>query len=69
MKRILFLISVIGFSLQGYAQEGRDSKFKPIPAKNTEEKIVIPPREITPKKEEVAVVKTRSLSNQSRRTF
>ena len=57
MKRILFLICVIGVCLQGYAQEGRDSKFKPIPAKNTEEKIVIPPREITPKKEELAVVK------------
>nr|WP_315198399.1 hypothetical protein [uncultured Flavobacterium sp.] len=57
MKRILFLIIVIGISLQGYAQDGRDHKFKPIPAKNTEDKIVIPPREITPKKEELAVVK------------
>lgn len=57
MKRILFLIFVISISLQGNAQEGRDPKFKPIPAKNTEEKIVIPPREITPKNEVATVEK------------
>ncbi|MBF4471412.1 MULTISPECIES: hypothetical protein [Flavobacterium] len=57
MKRIIFLIGVISISLQGYAQDGNKTKFKPIPPKNTEEKIIIPPREITPKNEAVAVVK------------
>jgi hypothetical protein len=57
MKRVLFLIGMICISLQGFAQEEKNPNFKPIPPKNKEEKIVIPPREITPKTETPAIVK------------
>lgn len=56
MKRILFFIIVICISLQGFTQEGSGSNFKPIPPKNKEDKIIIPPREITPKNEVEIVV-------------
>lgn len=39
---------MICISLQGYTQEEKNPNFKPIPPKNEEDKIVIPPREITP---------------------
>jgi hypothetical protein len=51
MKRILFLIIVIGMSLSGYAQNEFSSKFKAIPPKNIKPKIkkVIPPKAELPK--------------------
>ncbi|MDI1307340.1 MAG: hypothetical protein PSX42_21185 [bacterium] len=51
MKRILFLIIVIGMSLSGYAQNEFSSKFKAIPPKNIKPKIkkVIPPKADLPK--------------------
>ena len=49
MKRILFLIIMIGISLQGHAQDELNNKFKPIRAKTPEVKEVIPPVEIAPK--------------------
>jgi hypothetical protein len=51
MKRILFLIIMICISLQGYAQDELTNKFKPIPAKKSKIKEVIPPKEIMPKVE------------------
>jgi hypothetical protein len=47
MKRILFLIIVIGVSLQGQAQDELNTKFKSIPAKESTVKEVIPPKEIS----------------------
>jgi hypothetical protein len=49
MNKILFLVSIIGFSLQGYAQEEFENKFKTIHAKESKEKEVIPPIEIPTK--------------------
>jgi hypothetical protein len=51
MKRILFLIIIIGMSLSGYAQNEFSSKFKAIPPKNIKPKIkkVIPPKAELPK--------------------
>ena len=51
MKRILFLIIVIGMSLSGYAQNEFSSKFKAIPPKNNAPKIkkAIPPKADLPK--------------------
>nr|WP_314895459.1 hypothetical protein [uncultured Flavobacterium sp.] len=51
MKRILFLIIVIGMSLSGYAQNEFSSKFKAIPPKNIKPKIkkAIPPKADLPK--------------------
>jgi hypothetical protein len=49
MKRILFFVIVMGMSLNGYAQNEFDTKFKPIPPKNPKIKKVIPPKEISPK--------------------
>jgi hypothetical protein len=51
MKKILFLIIVIGMSLSGYAQNEFSSKFKAIPPKNKnlKSKIVIPPKADLPK--------------------
>lgn len=57
MKRILFYVIVIGMSLNGYAQEEFKTKFKPIPAKNSKIKKVIPPKEISPKIAPPEVVK------------
>ncbi|WP_166922309.1 hypothetical protein [Flavobacterium poyangense] len=49
MKTILLLIILVGASLQGYAQDELNPKFKRIPAKESEKKEVIPPKEIAPK--------------------
>ncbi|MFV5692582.1 hypothetical protein ACM55K_11210 [Flavobacterium sp. LT1R49] len=59
MKRILFLIIVICMSLNGYAQNEFDSKFKAIPPKNIKPKIkkVIPPKADLPKITAPKVVK------------
>lgn len=50
-------MSMIGFSIQGYAQEEFDTKFKPIPAKEAKEKEVIPPIEVSPKENPPAEIK------------
>ncbi len=49
MKKILFFVMVISLSLSGYGQNEFKSKFKPIPAKNSKVKIVIPPKVVSPK--------------------
>ncbi|MEN2401081.1 hypothetical protein GKZ90_0014940 [Flavobacterium sp. MC2016-06] len=49
MKKILLLIIIMGASLQGFAQNELDNKFKPIPAKEPKTKDVIPPKEASPK--------------------
>ncbi|WP_348813541.1 hypothetical protein [Flavobacterium maritimum] len=49
MKRILFFIIVVGISLSGYAQNEFDAKFKPIQAKKSKNKEVVPPKEVSPK--------------------
>ena len=57
MKKILFLIIVISLSINGYGQDEFKTKFKPIPAKNSKMKKVIPPKEIAPKITPPEVVK------------
>lgn len=57
MKKILFYVIVIGLSLNGYAQVEFDTKFKPIPAKNSKIKEVIPPKVVSPKISPPEVVK------------
>jgi hypothetical protein len=57
MNKILFLISIIGFSLQGYAQEEFENKFTPVPAKESKEKEVIPPIDLSTKVNPPAEVK------------
>lgn len=57
MKRILFLVGVMVFSWQGFAQNELKNQYKPIPKKEAKVKEVIPPKEITPKKEEPTVAK------------
>ena len=57
MKRILFFIIVMALSFNGYAQKEFDTKFKPIPAKKSKTKAVIPPKEVAPKITPPAVVK------------
>jgi len=57
MKRILFFVVILGLSLNGYAQEEFKTKFKPIPAKNSKIKKVIPPKVISPKVTPPEVVK------------
>jgi len=49
MKKILLLILIIVTSLQGFAQDELNNKFKPIPAKDPKIKEVIPPHEVAPK--------------------
>ena len=49
MKRILFFVFVICMSINGYAQEEFKTKFKPIPAKKSKTKEVIPPKVVSPK--------------------
>lgn len=56
MKKILFLMIIIGFSLQIHAQDELNNKFKPIPAKKAEAKQAIPPKEVAPKAEPPAVI-------------
>jgi hypothetical protein len=57
MKRILFFVIIMGMSLTGYAQKEFDAKFKPIPAKKSKIKEVIPPKVEAPKIAPPAVVK------------
>jgi hypothetical protein len=57
MKKILFLVIVLSLSLNGYSQDEFKTKFKPIPAKNSKIKKVIPPKEISPKIAPPEVVK------------
>ena len=57
MKRILFFAILLSMSLNGYAQEEFKTKFKPIPAKNSKIKKVIPPKVIAPKVTPPEVVK------------
>ncbi|MFV8375398.1 hypothetical protein [Flavobacterium sp. LB1P71] len=59
MKRILFLITVICMSLNGYAQNEFDSKFKAIPPKNISPKVkkAIPPKADLPKNIAPKVIK------------
>ncbi len=58
MKKILFFVIVISLSLNGYGQDEFKSKFKPIPAKSPKTKLVIPPKEVSPKITPPEVVKT-----------
>lgn len=48
---------MIGISLQGLAQDEFAPKFKPIPAKDSDVKEIVPPEEIKPKNDPPAVVK------------
>jgi hypothetical protein len=57
MKKILFFVIVLCISLNGYAQEEFKPKFKPIPAKKSKTKAVIPPKVISPKITPPEVVK------------
>lgn len=57
MKRILFLIIMIGMSLQGFAQDEPKTKFKPIPPK-MEDTDIIAPKKIVPIKLPPVVTKT-----------
>ncbi|WP_395051823.1 hypothetical protein [Flavobacterium sp.] len=57
MKKLLFLVIVISLYLNGYSQDEFKTKFKPIPAKNSKIKKVIPPKEISPKITPPEVVK------------
>ena len=57
MKRILFFVMVLAISLNGYAQNEFDTKFKPIPAKKSKIKEEIPPKEVPPKETPPEVVK------------
>ena len=56
MKKIIVLIILITLSLNGYAQDEFKTKFKPIPAKNSKIKKVIPPKVVAPKVTPPAVV-------------
>lgn len=58
MKRILFLIIMIGISLQGFAQDGRKTKFKPIAPINMEETDIMAPKKIVPEKLPPVATKT-----------
>jgi hypothetical protein len=49
MKKIVFVVIVLCISLNGYAQEEFKAKFKPIPAKKSKTKEVIPPKVVAPK--------------------
>ena len=57
MKRILFFVMVLAISLNGYAQNEFDNKFKPIPSQKPKAKEVVPPNEVSPKVTPPAVVK------------
>lgn len=56
MKKILYLLVMISVALEGNAQVEANTKFKPIPAKNTKIKEVIPPKEMAPQVNPPAVV-------------
>ncbi|WP_310558134.1 hypothetical protein [Flavobacterium sp.] len=49
MKKILFYVIILGLSLNGYAQDEFKTKYKPIPAKNSKNNKLIPPKVISPK--------------------
>jgi hypothetical protein len=49
MRRILFLVVIIGMSLNGYAQDEFNNDFKAIPPKKEVPPKEIPPKEIPPK--------------------
>lgn len=57
MKKIVLFVIILVMSLNGYAQEEFKSKFKPIPAKNSKIKKVIPPKVMAPKVTPPEVVK------------
>jgi hypothetical protein len=57
MKKIMFFVIVMALSLNGYAQNEFKNKFKPIPAKKSKIKAVIPPKVVSPKIAPPAVVK------------
>ena len=58
MKKILLLvIMMIGVSLQGFAQDGHNSNFKPILPKDMKDTDIIAPKKVVPKKLEPMVVK------------
>lgn len=61
MKKILFLVVIIGVSLNGYAQKELNGKYKPIQSKNSEIKDVpptdTPPTADTPPVKEPTVLK------------
>lgn len=48
MKRILLLVTILGLSLQGYAQKELKDKYKPIPSKNSTIKEDLPPTNTPP---------------------
>lgn len=47
MKKILLIVIIIGMSLNGFAQNEFGTKFKPIPAKKSKIKAVIPPKVVS----------------------
>ena len=49
MKKTIVFIFLITFSFNGFTQEEFKTKFKPIPAKNSKIKKVIPPKVVAPK--------------------
>ncbi|SHL76954.1 hypothetical protein [Flavobacterium saccharophilum] len=57
MKKILFLVMMIGISLHGFAQDELNKKQQSIPPKNSENKEVIPPTEAPPKDEPLPLSK------------
>jgi hypothetical protein len=57
MKRILFFVVIIGMSLNGYAQEEFNAKFKGVPPKEAKKEKKIPPKEASPKVTPPDVVK------------
>lgn len=57
MKKTLFLIFIIGISLQGYAQDELNRKQQSIQPKNSENKEAIPPTETPPTEEPPALSK------------
>ncbi len=57
MKKCLFLVMMIGMSLQGYSQDELNRKQQSIQPKNQENKEVIPPTETPPTEEPPALSK------------
>ncbi|HJY12983.1 MAG TPA: hypothetical protein VJ304_09360, partial [Flavobacterium sp.] len=57
MKKILFLVMMIGVSLHGFAQDELNRKQQSIQPKNSENKEVIPPTEVPPTAEPPALSK------------
>lgn len=48
MKRMLFFVIVIGISLNGYAQDEFNTKYKPIPPLDSRIKEIPPPEDVPP---------------------